>query len=129
MRPRSLMAALVVWSRLAWLPVGVARAQPAPAAAPPAAASAEIDALVKTLDDPAARARLVEQLRILSAAQKPAAPLPSGPVGMVARFLADVSAGIATIGGDLTAAALALQDLPRVGVWLEHQIRDPDRVE
>src|SRR5207245_2872711 len=77
---------------------------------------------------PAARAKLVEQLRMLAAAQTPVAA-PAGPAGMIARFLADVSAGIAAIGGDLAAAALALEDLPRIGAWLDRQIRDPELVE
>ncbi|MBI3515155.1 MAG: mechanosensitive ion channel [Proteobacteria bacterium] len=128
MRSRPMIAALALGSMLVLLLVGGARAQPVPAGPPAVASPAEIDALVKTLDDPAARAKLVEQLRILAAAQQPATPLPGGPAGMVARFLADVSAGIAAIGGDLAAAALALQDLPRVGAWLDRQMRDPDLV-
>jgi small conductance mechanosensitive channel len=127
MRLRSMIAVLA----LGWLLVaGLAAAAPpalapAPAAAPQAASPAEIDALVKTLEDPAARAALIEQLKILSAARQPPPGAPAGPGGLVARFLADVSAGIATVGGELADAAFALHDLRHVGAWLARQVRDP----
>jgi small-conductance mechanosensitive channel len=125
---RRLTAALVVWSALAFAIAAPAHAQPAPIAGPPTASAAEIDALVQALQDPAARAKLIEQLRALSAAQRAAAS-PGEAVGPVERLLSSISAGIATFGGDLADAAVALKDLPRVGVWLERQARDPALVE
>jgi hypothetical protein len=47
----------------------------------------------------------------------------------IERFLGDISAGIAAIGDDVGAAALALKDVPRVGGWLAQQLHDPELVE
>jgi small conductance mechanosensitive channel len=120
---------IAVLAALALLAGGAARAQIGSVAPPPAAASpAEVDALVKTLEDPAARAALIERLRLLETAQRTGEPEAEAP-DLVERFLASVSAGIAAIGDDVGAAALALNDLPHVTVWLDHQLHDPGLVE
>lgn len=122
---------IAVLAALALLFGGAARAQLAgvrpPPAAPPAVSSAEIDALVRTLEDPGARGQLIEQLRTLSAARQ-AAGAPAGP-DLIERALASISTGIAAIGDDVGATALALNDLPHLTVWLDRQLHDPALVE
>jgi len=141
MMHRRLASALAILLLLAGTFSMAARAQTAALGAPPAGASAappamspaissgEIDALVTTLEDPVARAKLIEQLRVLSAAQQAGGDVSTDAAGLVERFLADLSAGISAIGDDVGAAALALNDLPHVTAWFARQLHDPRLVE
>jgi small-conductance mechanosensitive channel len=134
MMHRRLASALAVLLLLAGTFSMAAQAQTAafgapPAVAPPAISPGEVDALVTTLEDPVARAKLIEQLRVLSAAQPAGGEASTDAAGLVERFLADLSAGISAIGDDVGAAALALNDLPQVTAWFARQLHDPRLVE
>lgn len=118
MMDRRWIAALAVPMLLAGALGGGARAQTAllgpsiaaspvaPAVASPGASPAEIDALVTTLEDPVARAKLIEQLRVLSAAQQTAGEPAADAAGLIERFLAEISAGISAVGDDVGASTL-----------------------
>src|SRR4051812_8102864 len=110
-------------------PAAVSAPTASPLTASPLIASpAELEALARTLEDPAARAKLIEQLRTLSAAQQRADPMAS-PAGLVERVLSSISNGIATVAGDVASAALSVKNLPRVTAWLGDQLREPALLE
>ncbi|HEX7970573.1 MAG TPA: mechanosensitive ion channel domain-containing protein [Stellaceae bacterium] len=96
---------------------------PAPAAAAPAPVSAdELQRLVGTLQDDAARAKLVEQLRALIAAQRgiEQKQAEENPVALLNNFSAQVDA----ISGEILAAAAVVLDAPRLVAWLGDQAGD-----
>ena len=84
------------------------------------ASDAEIDALVRSLEDPEARAKLIEQLKLLKSAQEAEAPTPLVADGLGAVLLSalsgqveEVSRGFAAAGTVVLAAPDALLDLAR----------------
>ncbi|HZS82524.1 MAG TPA: mechanosensitive ion channel domain-containing protein [Stellaceae bacterium] len=99
--------------------------QPAPqsAAASNAVSTAELEKLVGTLQDEKQRARLVEELRGLIAAQRgvPAQQAPSP-----ATVLSDLSQRIDAFSGEIVATAAVLVDAPRLVSWLERQVSEPE---
>ncbi len=108
---------------LACLAAPPALAQEAPAAE---VSAEEIERLVDTLEDPAAREKLIAQLRALRLAQggvEPEAP------GLASSALAALSDRIELFGQNLLAATDALADAPRLAAWVEAQVRDPDARE
>src|SRR5205823_6079503 len=99
-----------------------AAAAPAPPAAAPAAVSAdELERLVGALQDDAQRARLVEQLRGLIAAQRGQEPEEPGDP---ATLLGELSAKLDAITGDILVVAATVVDLPRLYHWIEQQLGD-----
>jgi small conductance mechanosensitive channel len=79
---------------------------------------AEVDALVRTLEDPDRRATLIEQLKLLKSAQQAEAPTPLVADGLGAVLLSaltgqveEVSRGFAAVGTVILAAPDALLDL------------------
>ena len=101
-----------------------ASAPAAPAAETPAAA--ELERLIGTLEDPAARDRLVADLRALLAAQR-RADGKAEAAGYGARFLELVSDRLAALGESVTGAAREVGDPRRAWVWLRRQAEDPAR--
>jgi small-conductance mechanosensitive channel len=104
---------------------GAAQAQaPAPAAAPaPAPVSAdELERLVGTLQDDQARAKLVEQLRGLVAAQRGVEQKQAeeNPATLLNSFSAQIDA----ISGEILAAAAVVVDAPRLLAWVQSQVSD-----
>lgn len=109
--------AFLLWS-------GIGRAAE-PAAAP---AAGEIEALVTTIEDPAAREKLVGQLKALLAAQRQAASEPGADeigVGIVA----DLSRRLARASQSVADAADSLRDAPQISRWLKRQVEDPAAIE
>lgn len=108
---------------------GAAAAQaPAPATPSPplpAASPEDIRGLVATLNDPAARARLVGELNALLDAERRAAPAaPATPADWVGRALAEISAGMTTLTAEAADAGQMARDLPRATAWLRAQLSD-----
>jgi small conductance mechanosensitive channel len=93
-----------------------------------APSTGELEALVATIEDPAAREKLVAQLKALIAAQRQTQPQESleeigtGVVAGLSRRLAAASQSVAD-------AAEALRDAPQVSRWLQRQVDDPAAVE
>ncbi|HVM80532.1 MAG TPA: mechanosensitive ion channel domain-containing protein [Stellaceae bacterium] len=123
--PRLLGLAAAILLVLA-LGAGVARAAgetPAPAPAKPETVSiAELQRLVDTLESDKDRARLVEDLKALIAAerakQQAAPPSPRG-------FLEMLSAELRQVGDEVLATLAAVADAPRIADWFEGQMSDP----
>lgn len=115
---------------IAWLLFALAGAAPAqtppsaPAAAPaPAPVSAdELERLVGTLQDESARAKLVEELRGLIAAQRGVEQKQEeqNPATLLNNF----SAQIDVISGEILAAAAVVVDAPRLIAWVQSQVSD-----
>src|SRR5688500_2453101 len=101
-----------------------AQAQQAPAAAPaaPAGSAEELERLVQTLQDDATRARLVEQLKGLVAAQR-GLEEEAGPTDPVT-WLGQLSKKLDAIAEEVLAAVQVVLDVPRVVAWLKEQLQD-----
>ncbi len=95
-----------------------------PASAPQAApvSADELERLVHTLQDDAARRKLVEQLRALTAAQRGAAN-EEKPAG--AALFDRLSKQVDDLSGELMAGAAIVVDAPRLFGWARAQISDP----
>lgn len=81
----------------------------------PAASKAEVEHLIGTLEDPAARQKLIGQLRLLVNADKADEP---GLLPLISEQMQDVS-------DELLATATALSEVTHVAQWLNVQITDP----
>ncbi|WP_425450495.1 mechanosensitive ion channel domain-containing protein [Virgifigura deserti] len=112
---------LAVLSLLIGLASAEAQETPAATAAQPTAE--QIDNLVATLEDPAAREKLIEQLRLLRAAQAEAEPAEAEAEAGVLGALSD---RVDRTSAALAAAAGVLADLPELAGDLVAQAADPD---
>ena len=115
---------LFVWLLLvslsAALPPAVA-ADPTPA---PVASDKEIDDLVTTLQDPAARDKLIQQLKALKAAQAHQTQTVT-PNGLGAVLLAALSEQVGKISDAFVSTATAVLNLPQGVAWVAQQASDP----
>jgi moderate conductance mechanosensitive channel len=122
----SLLGALALLACLVLPPPCPARAQtPQPAPAAPASVSAdELEQLVGTLQNDAARAKLVGELQGLIAAQRgiEAKQAEENPATLFNTFSAQLDA----ISGEILAAAGVVVDAPRLLYWVETQVSDAD---
>ena len=81
----------------------------------------ELERLVDTLQDDAARQKLVADLRALIAAQRgSAADQPAGPA-----FFGQLSQQIDALTGEILAGVAVIIDAPRLVGWARHQVADP----
>jgi len=117
MRPiRSFLAPLLLLAALLFSAIPPAAAQ--------SSAATDLEALVGTIEDPAAREKLVGQLKAMIAAQKAeAAPAETTP--MVEGVIGALSEHLARASRSVVATADVLRDAPRISRWLEHQVSDP----
>lgn len=100
-----------------------APAKTAPSATQEAAPNrAEIESLIRTLDDDRARADLVAKLRVLIAVQKKPAPL-----GLGARLMDDVSGRIEAIGQGFVQVGEQISRPDLFVTWLRQQVHSPSR--
>src|SRR4051812_16753287 len=110
------------WALLALLVAAPAVAQ-TPAAPPPAApvSAEELERLGGALQDDAQRARLVEQLRGLIAAQR---GQETEEIADPATLVGQLSAKLDAITGDILVVASTVVDLPRLYHWIQQQLGD-----
>jgi small conductance mechanosensitive channel len=111
---------------LLWLPAGpVSAAEPAKGVAETTAAAgpAELERLVKTLEDEAQRKALIGDLKALVAAQRRVEEAPSAG----SRLLEVLSGKIESAGAQLGHAAEAVLNLPRLATWLQEGLASPER--
>jgi small conductance mechanosensitive channel len=106
----------------ATLPSAVRADTLAPAVQPAPVAVDELERLVDTLQDDAARAKLVAQLRALIDAQRGAAAQKTTPVGPA--LFEQLSQRIDDLTGEILAGVAVLIDAPRLVGWLRNQITD-----
>ncbi|MFM2042175.1 MAG: hypothetical protein RLY86_751 [Pseudomonadota bacterium] len=133
-RPLIALIALLLLSGGAW---GPARAQSAPAA-PVAAAdratdqavaadAARLEALITTIEDPAKRQVLVDQLRTLLEAQAARQAAVEETLGT--RLLTGLSDRVEALSAQIATAGQALTDTPRALRWLRKQVTEPAQRE
>jgi small conductance mechanosensitive channel len=104
-------------------------AGPAPAQTP-SPNPVEIEKLLTTLEDPAAREAFIRQLRGLVEAQRATAPPPAAPIPdrVASRLLETLSDRVAEAGESVFRAAEAIADTPQLFIWLWRQLDDgPNR--
>lgn len=113
---------------LAIVVVAPDRAFAAAAAAPAASTAAELETLLKTIEDPVARERLAGQLRALIAAQqKTDHDATTEPPTLGTRLLSTLADQVQEINRAIFGAFELLSDVPGLANWLTAQIQDPDR--
>jgi small conductance mechanosensitive channel len=118
---RRIFAALAVALCLLFsLPAGAQTATQQSSAAPPPSTE-ELQRLVATLEDEAARARLLEQLRTLIAAQS-GIEAEEAPVAVT--WLGQLSQQLDAISGEILATAQLVIDLPWLFQWAKGQVQD-----
>jgi moderate conductance mechanosensitive channel len=127
---RSFARFLLIFALLSALP-GVAAAQvPAPvtqvAPAPPKPDPAKLRDLKATLEDPAARQKLIDQIDLLAQAAEPKEEKPDLLENAGERALRYVSDHVASASAALVEAANAVGRLPEAERWFRRQIADPD---
>src|SRR5262245_22923705 len=111
---------------------GLLPAQPMPAAAQIAMTQAaeapsvdpqQVDEMIKTLQDPAARDKLIQQLQALKAAQEQAEG--AEPQSLGARLLTVLSEKIRDGSATFADSIKALLDAPQLADWLWLQVNNP----
>src|SRR5690606_31873125 len=128
--PAATLAAAIVAAFLFWVLAAPALAQQSAAQPPtveaPPVTAAEIDSLVRTLEDPTARERLIEQLRALKAAQARVEEAEAPADGIGADLLAGLSGQVGRIGGAVGVGIERLSDLPELIEDIVAQAGDPE---
>ena len=89
-----------------------------------AAQPAEIESVIKTLEDPVAREKLVRQLKILVRAQQPKAP-ESQVKSMASEALLDISRRLRKISTSVLVLADNINEIPRGFSWFKAELADP----
>ncbi|MGH6968842.1 MAG: mechanosensitive ion channel family protein [Stellaceae bacterium] len=128
---RTLALLLALLSGLAAVPA-LAQTTPAPAAQPATAQPAqtpeqaaapvttdELQNLVNTIQNPAARQKLVKELQALIVAQRGIQK--KSPAETAHNFFASLADGARAIGDEVLAAATVAVDAPRIVAWLRDQ--------
>jgi moderate conductance mechanosensitive channel len=112
---------------------GVASAQAPPPPPPPSAATVEIERLIATIQDDAARERLLGELRALLEAQRRVAPPPAAaepaPVHetVTSRLLEWLSDQLTALTRAGSAIVELVTDAPEIGARIGSELADPDR--
>lgn len=104
--------------------LGHARAQ-TPAPATPAVTPQQAQNLVKTLQDPAARQKLIDELNTLAHAQPAAAPASPVPERVASYLLEQLSDSIVAGGEAVLRATAFLTDAPKLYDWARATLGDP----
>lgn len=119
---RALALAVALLSSLtaasAFAQTAAAPATPANAATSPVTAD-DLQNLVNTIQDPAARKKLVSELQGLIAAQRGVQK--TSPSHALRNFFASLADGANAIGGEVLAAAAVAVDAPRIVSWIRDQ--------
>lgn len=94
-------------------------------AEPPAISATEIDSLLATLEDPAARDKLVQQLKALKALQTKTEQTVE-PEGLGAILLSSLSEQVRKVSDALVTTATAVLDLPATVTWAAGELSRPE---
>lgn len=100
---------------------GAARA---PAATPPASGKAELDALIRTLEDEQARARLVARLKDAAAAPPPAASAQPPLAPALGQLQVAAAERVAATAEAVVGLLASVRAVPELAGWLGAQLRD-----
>ena len=117
-------AVVLLFFFIATVPAFAVRADvPAPAGQAAPVSVDELQRLVDTLQDDAARAKLVAQLQGLIAAQRGAAAQKTTAVGPA--LFDQLSQRVDALTGEILVGVAVVIDAPRLVGWVRHQIADP----
>jgi small-conductance mechanosensitive channel len=124
-----LIAALVLlpaslFSPVAHAQLAAAQAAQKPAEPPPAADPAQVKELIRTLNDTAARQKLIQQLTVLTQQQQAQKQEEAEPIG--SRILKFLSAQVAEAGEEFGALGQSFRGLPAAERWFRRQAADPN---
>ena len=103
------------------LPATVRADAPSPAVQPAPVTVDELERLVDTLQDDAARTKLVGQLRALIASQRGAEPEKPAATAMFSQLSQQIDA----MTGEILAGIAVIVDAPRLFGWARNQVSDP----
>jgi small conductance mechanosensitive channel len=123
--PRLPALVLAIALSLAASPATGLCAQPAAPAAPAASSdvsTGDLKSLVGTLENDAAREKLVAQLKALIAAREEAARAAPPPSGLGARLISALSAEVEKVSAALASTGAVLFDLPGLYDWARYQV-------
>ena len=90
---------------------------------PPPADPARVKELIQTLNDPAQREKLIQQLTLLTQQQTAQKIEVAEPIG--SRVLKFLTARMAEAGEEFGALGSSIKGLPAAERWFEHQLADP----
>ncbi len=126
----ALLAALILLPLLLLAPTaGAQDTAPAASGGEAAASDAEIDSLVRRLEDPAQRAALIEDLKLLRAAEGASEPaettLPLVANGLGAALLSALSAQVEQLSQGFTAVGEVILQLPAALAELAREAQEP----
>ena len=89
---------------------------------PPVADPAQVKELIRTLNDPAARQKLIQQLTLLTQQQQAQKQEEAEPIG--SRILKFLSAQVAEAGEEFGALGHSFRGLPAAERWFQRQVAD-----
>src|ERR1700676_4332201 len=107
------------------VPAGAQQAA-APPTKPEAVSVDELQRLAESLESEPDRARLVQQLRALIAAERNGATAQPQPQQQQPAFFSTLSQQLDAISGEILATAAAIVDAPRLVGWIEAQASDAE---
>jgi len=110
----ALLSAVLVGCVIATAPLAQAQAQPS---------AADVEAFVQQIEDPAAHAALVNNLRLLAAAQEQAA----GEADLIGRVLGFLSERVRTVSEAFASAVASAGGTQLIWKWLAAQVEVPER--
>ena len=115
----ALMLVLSLWA----MPAGAQQAQ-ALSDKPDTVGADQLQRLVDSIENDQDRARLVQQLRALIAAERSGAPAQPQTPSQSSNFFSTLSSQLDAISGEILATAGAIVDAPRLVGWIEEQAGD-----
>lgn len=117
------LAALMIVLSL-WAVPAPAQQATAPAAKPETVSADELQRLVSSLENEQDRARLIQQLRALIAAERNSGPTQEPAQAQQIGFFGRLPGQLDAISGEILATAAAIVDAPRLISWVEEQASD-----
>ncbi len=88
-------------------------------------APAEIEAVIKTLENPAAREELIRALKVMAQAQQPAKP-ESEVKSAAAQVLRGISKRVGGVTESIMAVAGTINEIPTITAWFKDQLTEPE---
>ncbi len=90
-----------------------------------APSSSEIDSVIKTLETPAEREKLIEALKIMALA-KQSAPSDNQFKSAAAQMLSDISGQVDKVTESMVSVTDAINEIPAITAWLTTELSEPE---
>ncbi len=92
--------------------------------ATPTAQAAEIESVIQTLENQAAREELIRQLKIMAQVQPPSAP-PSQVKSAASQALRDISSRLNGVTESVITLTGNINEIPKILAWFKNELADP----